>query len=59
MHARAEGALEVVIVDRDHFGVAAAAGRAVVEIDLFHDFDEWILAEIQLGHAEQRFSVAG
>ena len=52
-----KGTFEVVIVDRDHFGVAFAASRTIAEVDLFHDLDERIFAQIELGHAKQCLSI--
>src|SRR5712692_4791211 len=59
VHARAEGALEVIVVNSDHLGILVAAGGATFDINLLHHFSIRILAEVEFGHADQRLPVLG
>jgi hypothetical protein len=59
VHPGAERAFEVVVVDRHDFGLAVAAGRTALDIDLLHDLGERVFAKVEFGHAEQRLAILG
>ena len=59
VHARAEGALEVVVIDGHYLGILVAPCRPAVEIDLLHDLGIRILAQIHLVKTHQRLTILG
>jgi hypothetical protein len=59
VHARAERAFEIVIVDDRYFGIFVAPCRTSGDVDLLHDRGVGIAGQIELRHTEQSLVVTG
>src|SRR6266700_3124880 len=59
VHAGAERALEIVIVDDNNFGIFVAARGSTLNVDFLHHLCIGVLREVQLGHADESLAVLG
>ena len=59
VHARTEGALEVIVVHDDDLGIFIAASGTALDVHFLHDFGIGILGEVELGELDEGLAIFG